>query len=253
MAISQPGARELEFAFAAEAAAHTRSSAELNPYAEAEVLELGNARAVYSGAWSPVHGVSGLGLDGPVEERDLREVERFYHRKERSPAFWLCPDTDPSLPELLKSDYQLTRKCAVHGIPLSELTGLPEAAGNNKPELAAWSLAFTKALDPGAKESGLLALTKLHQADTRLYLGMNGASYTFFHLGIALVPAPSLPSLLALQASDAKTWGAAFLACVSPAKAASIPGAAHTSIPGAAHASTIPLPLRYERSLYERL
>ena len=93
--------REIELAFAAEAAAHARAAGELNTFGEAEALELGGARAVYSGAWSPVHGVFGLGLDGPVESRDLQEIERFFQKKERAAAYWLCPSTDSSLETLL--------------------------------------------------------------------------------------------------------------------------------------------------------
>ena len=235
--------RALEAAFAAEMAAHCAAAAELNPYAEAESLELGTARAVYCGAWSPVHGVAGLGLDGPVEARDLAEVERFFHRKERAPAFWICPETDPSLLELIRRDYHETRKVAVHGISLKEVeASLPAAAGSSKPDLTSWALEFTRALDPGAREPGLLALTKLHQKDTRYYQSIvapsalldaaaGEASYTFVHHGIALVPAPSSLSLLALQAAEAKEWNLAFLA--------------------ACHEKS--LPLVYERSLYERL
>lgn len=232
-------ARNLEFAFAAEMAAHCAAAAELNPYAEAECLELGAGRAVYCGAWSPVHGVAGLGLDGPVEPRDLAEVERFFHRKERAPAFWLCPETDPSLAELLGRDYRATRTVAVHGIGLGEALPLPEASGTSKPDPNAWALDFTRALDPGASEPGLLALTKLHQKDTRYYSGMaQAASYTYFHGGIAMVPAPSAHSLLALQARDAKEWGASFLAT-----ARAIVSSDNASV----------LPLVYERTLYERL
>lgn|GEM_PF-3724893 len=225
--------RELEFAFAAEAAQHARAALELNSFGEAECLELGDARAVYSGAWSPVHGVFGLGLDGPVEARDLQELERFFQKKERPPAYWICPETDPSLLELLGRDFEPKRKVPVHGAPLEKLGGLPAASGSNQPEHKSWCLAFTQATDPGAKETGLFALTKLHQKETRLYLAGNGtsASYTFFSRGIALVPSPGAHSLLALQASDAATWKAGFFAT------------------GAAS----PLPLLYERILYERL
>lgn len=224
-------AREIEAAFAAEAAAHAKAAAELNPFGEAESLELGDARAVYSGAWSPVHGVFGLGLDGPVEERDLLEIHRFFYKKERAAAFWVTPETDPSLVEQLGRDYHCVRKCAVHGQSLKESIALPEASGASSPEHKAWTLAFTRALDPGASEPGLIALTKLHQKEARLYLGTNAASYTFFSRGIALVPFPSTHSLLALQAAEAKEWAASFFV---------------TGLPS-------PLPFLYERSLYERI
>jgi len=205
--------REIEAAFAAEAEAHARAALELNPFGEAESLALGNARAVYSGQWSGVHGVFGLGLEGPVEERDLQEIERFYLKKERSPAFWLTPETDPSLAQWLRRDYQATRHVPVHGLALSSPSGLPPAGGTSAPDHRAWTLAFTQVLDPGAQESGLAALTKLHQRDTRFYLGSpSGASYTYFRGGLALVPVPSAHSLLSLQVREAADFQCHFIA-----------------------------------------
>ena len=125
--------RDIEAAFAAEAEAHARAALELNPHGEAEALELGAARAVYAGQWSQVHGVFGLGLDGPVEERDLREIERFFQRKERSPAFWLTPDTDPSLAEFLKQDYEPSRRVPVHGLARPAAAERPLPAGTSEP------------------------------------------------------------------------------------------------------------------------
>lgn len=213
-----------------EAAAHAFAAAELNPFGEAEILELGDARAVYCGAWSPVHGVLGLGLSGPVEERDLREIERFYFKKERDPAFWITPETDPSLTALLAHEYHPVKSIPVHGAALNADLCLPEPNGSSQPDHHQWTIAFSLTLDPNAKEPGLLALTKLHQKETRRYLagGGNCASYTFFHRGIALVPAPSTHTLLALQAHEARQWKAEFL------------------VTGAAS----PLPFLYERSLY---
>ena len=69
---------EIEAAFAEEAAAHARASAELNSFGEAEAVEMGNGRLVYAGVFASVHGVYGLGLDGPVEERDWAEIDRFF-------------------------------------------------------------------------------------------------------------------------------------------------------------------------------
>lgn len=223
--------REIEQAFAAEAARYAAAALELNPFGEAEALELGASRAVYSGQWSPVHGVFGLGLDGPVEERDVREIERFFLKKERAPAFWITPATDPSLLELIARDYQPTRKSPVHGCEPAAAE-LPTPGGTSRDlDHRAWALAFTQLLDPFAIEPGLVALTKLHQKDTRYYLGANSASYTFFHAGLALVPAPGPHSVLALQAREAAEFHCSFFAT------------------GAA----CPLPLLYERTIHERL
>jgi hypothetical protein len=224
--------RQIEQAFAREASAHAAAALELNPYGEAEALELGDARAVYTGQWSSVHGVMGLGLDGPVEERDLREVERFFHRKERSPAFWVTPETDPSLLELLGRDYRIVRSTSVHGCALPADAELPAPSGASREvDHRAWTLALTQQLDPYAKEPGLLALTKLHQKETRFYLGGGSASYTFFHSGLALVPSPGAHSLLALQVNEAAEFRSTFFAT----------------------GAVSPLPFLYERTLHERL
>lgn len=224
--------QSIEAAFAAEAEAHARAALDLNPFGEAESLELGNARAVYSGQWSPVHGVFGLGLEGPVEARDLQEIERFYFKKERAPAFWLTPETDPSLAELLRQDYEPTRHVPVHGLALPAASELPPAAGSSSPDHQAWSLAFTQVMDPGAEQPGLSALTKLHQRDTRFYLGAHGgASYTYFRNGVALVPVPSVHTLLSLQVKEAADFKCSFIAT----------------------GALSPLPLLYVRVLHERL
>lgn len=227
-----PRLRDIETAFAAEAEAHARAALELNPFGEAEALELGNARAVYAGQWSAVHGVFGLGLEGSVERRDLQEIERFYFRKERAPAYWITPETDPSLLSLLGPDFEPRLRVPVHGLALPASSGLPAPGGTSEPDHQAWSLAFTQVLDPGANQPGLAALTKLHQRDTRFYLGaLQGASYTYFKNAVALCPVPSAHSLLALQVKEATDFKCTFFAT----------------------GALSPLPFLYERTLYERL
>jgi hypothetical protein len=109
---------------------------------------------------------------------------------------------------------------------------LPPPSGSSREiDHRNWCLALTQALDPFAKEPGLFALTKLHQKDTRYYLSPSGASYTYFHAGIALIPVPGPHSVLALQASDAVEFK-----CMTIATSGSSP-----------------LPFLYERTLYERL
>jgi len=192
----------LESAFAAEAAAHAAACFALNSYGEAECVELGSARLVYSGSFSPTHGVFGLGLDGPVEERDFLEIDRFFTRKERPAVYWVTSFTDPSLREYLRHGYRAIRTELVRGVTPSSPKNLPADPFLSGPDHGAWSLGFAKALDPAAKEPNLLAVTKLHQKNTRFYLAEGGASYTFFHQGIALVPHPH-PATWGLQLNEA--------------------------------------------------
>ena len=193
--MSEPGplsldCAEVEAAFAAEAAAHARAALELNPFVEAESIELGRGRLVYAGTFSPAHGAYALGLDGPLEERDWAEIHRFFQRKEREPTFWIAPVTDLSVIEGIARTHREAARFAVHGVALNAEAPAAgsEAPGTSAPEHGAWALAFSPRENPGRREPDLLALTKMHQKETRFYLHEGAASYTFFHRGLAIVP-----------------------------------------------------------------
>lgn len=218
--------RPIEFALAAEAAQHALATAELNPLSDAECLAIGNARAVYAGVFSPVNGIWALGLDGPVEERDLREIERFFARKEAQARFWVTPETDPSLLDFLRGRWKPVQTESIYGAKLSDESALPDPFGTNAPEPNSWTEAFSRAR--GKSETDLLALTKLHQKETRFYEGRNSASYTFFHHGVAWAPFAEDKSLLSLQWKDAREFKA------------------HSFATYSAH-----LPKLYERTLYD--
>ena len=173
---------DVEAAIAAEAAAHAEAAAALNPYCEAEAVALGRAQLVYSGAVSPVHGVYGLGLDGPPEEADWREIRKFFSAKDRPAAFWITPFTDRAVAEEIKATHRPTRSVAVRGLALPQPAGKPvREAFLSGPDHNAWAKAFGESL----------AFVKLHQRHTRFFLEGDAASYTFFHLGIALIPHPA--------------------------------------------------------------
>lgn len=207
----------VELAITMEAAAHARAAAELNPFADAEALDLGNAFAVYAGTYSPVNGVYGLGLENPVEERELREIERFFERKECRPSYWITSFTDPGLLELLGSKYRQIKIESIYGAPVEGTRDLPVPQGTNKPEPDLWPLAFTRARDPKKSEPDLLAMLKLHQRQTRFYLnGEADASYTFYFQNVAWAPHLASPELAALQWSDAREFKSSVFASYSP-------------------------------------
>lgn len=221
----------IEPAIAAEAAAHTLAAAELNPFTDAEVLDLGGAFACYGGIFSRANGVHGLGLNGAVEARDIVEIERFFQQKEARPAYWISSATDPSLLELLGKTYSATKHELIYGAALEASKPLANSSGTNAPEPELWPLAFTRARDSQKNEPDLLALVKLHQKETRRYLnGDQDASYTFFHNSVAWVPHASSAALLALQWNDAREFRAKYFASYNPQ-----------------------FPKLYERKLYERL
>ncbi|MGE3262358.1 MAG: hypothetical protein AB7K68_11310 [Bacteriovoracia bacterium] len=221
---------QIEAAIAAEAAAHARATFDLNHLSEAESLELGTARAVFTGSFSSVHGVFGLGLDGYIENSDFEMIEKFYQKKERAASYWICPATDPSLTAFLGSRFKETKTQAVHAAPIGKNSPFPMAGqGSSTPDLQEWMVAFAQSDNPAAKEPSLVSFTKIHQKETRFYSHAGTASYTFFHRGIALVPSPGSPRLLALQWEEARDFGAKVFATLAPSA----------------------LPLLYERKLLE--
>lgn len=256
-----PDFHEIEAALAEEAAAHARASAELNSFGEAEAVEMGNARLVYSGVFSSVHGVYGLGLDGPAEERDWAEIERFFQRKERAPIYYATPFTDPSVAARLATTHRLARTEKVSGWMLGNGETMHEAYLSG-PDHGEWSLAFARLRNPSAKEADLLSATKIHQKNTRFYLQAGAASYTFFHRGIALVPYPAGMSLLKLQKKEAEAFRCkAFVVMGSGSSAGTgdtDPSAGTSAQSGATSPSAQSgditdntLPLLYERKVYE--
>jgi hypothetical protein len=232
---------ETEAALAEEAAAHARASAELNSFGEAEAVEIGSARLVYAGVFASVHGVYGLGLDGPVEERDWAEIDRFFQKKERAPVFYVAPFTDPGLEARLIKTHRLARIEKVCGWELEGDGQLMHEAYLSGPDHGEWSLAFARSRNPSAKEADLLSATKLHQKNTRFYLQAGAASYTFFHRGVAVVPYPAGNSLLALQKKEAEAFRC---------KAFVVMDVGTSARSGDNFADT-PAPILYERKVYE--
>lgn len=241
-----PEFHEIEAALAEEAAAHARASAELNSFGEAEAVEAGNARLVYSGVFSLVHGVFGLGLDGPAEDRDWAEIERFFQRKERAPFYYLTPFTDPTIATHIHLTHRIARTERICGWMLEGEGQAVHDAYLSGPDHGEWSLAFARLRNPGAKEADLLSATKLHQKNTRFYLQAGAASYTFFHRGIAVVPYPAGLSLLKLQKKEAEAFRCkAFVVMgMSPST-----HSGDTS-PNVGTSDSLP-PLLYERKVYE--
>jgi len=206
---------QIEAAIAAEAAAHARAALELNPFLEAESVELGRARLVYAGTFSPAHGAYALGLDGPLEERDWQEIYRFFQRNEREPFFYVAPCTDPSVEEGLADRYRVARTDTVNGISLEAPPAAPFPDGISNPEHGAWALAFSRRENPARTEPDLIATTKMHQRETRFYrLGEEAASYTFFYQGVAFIPYPD-PRLLPLQQREAEEFKCTALVCLN--------------------------------------
>jgi hypothetical protein len=234
-----PDFHEIEAALAEEAAAHARASADLNSFGEAEAVEMGSARLVYSGVFSSVHGVYGLGLDGPAEERDWAEIDRFFQRKERAPVYYLAPFADAGISIHIRPTHRLDRSEKICGWMLEGNGETMHEAYLSGPDHGEWSLAFARLRNPAAKEADLLSATKLHQKNTRFYLQAGAASYTFFHRGVAVVPYPAGLSLLKLQKKEAEAFRCKAFVVMGSQSAQSGDIADNA------------LPLLYERKVYE--
>lgn len=213
---------EVEAAIADEASKFCDATLDINPYSEAEVLELGTARAVYTGVISAVHGVYGLGLDGPVEERDILEIEKFYARKERTPRFWVSDFADSSLLEFL-GKYEITQTQIICGQEAKSIS-IAATEGNNAPDLNQWASSFSKIENP------LAAQTRVHQKNLRFYLNESKSTFTFFSGNIAFIPFVQR-ELFPKQVADIKKFQTKFVVNTEEGF----------------------LPKIYERKLYERI
>jgi GNAT superfamily N-acetyltransferase len=63
----------------------------------AAILEAAGGCAIFVGADSPLTQAVGMGLNGPVREEELREVECFFRSRGAKVSFELCPLADPGL------------------------------------------------------------------------------------------------------------------------------------------------------------
>lgn len=73
-------------------------------------LEIAGGCAIFAGVDSPLTQAIGLGLDGPVSERAIAELEDFFRCRGARPSIDLCPLADPGLIERLADrGYRLTQ------------------------------------------------------------------------------------------------------------------------------------------------
>lgn len=94
-------ARRLEAADAALGADFTEACGRLFPQNGAASIALMGSRATFAGTDSPMTQAFALGLDGPVTEDELDQLEDFYHSRGAAVNIELCPLADESLRSLL--------------------------------------------------------------------------------------------------------------------------------------------------------
>ncbi len=102
-------ARRLEAIICVEWRRLAETTREAWPEKGATYLDVADGVALWLGEGSPVNVAVGLGMETPVEEAHLRQVEDFYARRGATPILATCPFADPSLFALLaKRGWQIT-------------------------------------------------------------------------------------------------------------------------------------------------
>ena len=96
-----PLAQRLESAEAHASAQCAESLARLHPDLGAAVKSIAGGCAVFGGVGSPFSQAKGMGMNGPVTETDVKELEEFYFSRGAAAQVVLCPLSDPSLLKLL--------------------------------------------------------------------------------------------------------------------------------------------------------
>ncbi len=94
-------ARRVESVDAHAGPEYARALAALRPESGATAIRVAGGAAVYAGVGSPVTQAMGLGLDGPVAEGQLDELEEFFRSRGARTEIEVCPLADASLLELL--------------------------------------------------------------------------------------------------------------------------------------------------------
>src|SRR6185436_4731155 len=82
-------------------AAETANARGCSEYPGAAFLEIAGGCAIFVGADSPLTQAVGLGLNGPVKERDIWKMETFFRSRGARVSIDLCPLADPDLLPLL--------------------------------------------------------------------------------------------------------------------------------------------------------
>src|SRR5687768_2486190 len=82
-------------------AAETANARGCSEYPGAAFLEIAGGCAIFVGAESPLTQAVGLGVNGPVKERDIWQMETFFRTRGAPVSIDLCPLADPGLLPLL--------------------------------------------------------------------------------------------------------------------------------------------------------
>jgi hypothetical protein len=90
-------ARQLEAAEAQSAIAYVAALHRFRPGSRAAFQRIGAGIAVFAGIDSPITQAVGIGLDGPVREKQIEKLEHFYNARSDDVRVELCPFADKSV------------------------------------------------------------------------------------------------------------------------------------------------------------
>ena len=114
-------ARRLEKAEAFAGRACAEVAFRLQPALGVAIEEIAGGIAVFTGIGSPLTQAVGIGLDGPVSDEELDQLEEFYALRGAPVALEICPLVDVSLyQKLAKRGYQLSE---VSNVLFRQFTG----------------------------------------------------------------------------------------------------------------------------------
>jgi GNAT superfamily N-acetyltransferase len=122
-------AQRLETAEAIDAAGCAEAHCRVYAGSNAAVQAIGGGVAVFCGAESPLTHSVGIGMHGPVTEKDIDDLETFFHERHAPVIVDLCPHADATLRDLLSNrGYRILEFINVMTRSLTAHESLPEPA-----------------------------------------------------------------------------------------------------------------------------
>jgi GNAT superfamily N-acetyltransferase len=100
--VDLPAARRMEQVQTCRRWRYAEAYRALHPNLEVGLEKLAGGALIYCSPGSPLNRAVGLGMDGPLADGVLDEVERFYARRGEPERVDLCPLADPTLIDGLK-------------------------------------------------------------------------------------------------------------------------------------------------------
>lgn len=142
-------ARRLEAAEEIPQVYYAQIDQKLRPEIGSAVEEICGGHMSFAGVGSPVGRAGGIGFDGPISAADLDRIEGFYRSHGGPCQVDVCPLTDPSLIELLKTrGYSMSELNNVLFRPLIKDEVFPEPAyGNIRPGKKEEAAVFTSIVE----------------------------------------------------------------------------------------------------------